>query len=428
MTDWWEQPYPTNPDPPAVQQPRWLYPPDIDRYEPSDDGPDVKAYKIAVCRLGRWPAPSGDFDEDYSNGFAHGKPGGRVADSGIEGIQRQAGLDPTGTLGAKVFQALRTALIPDGLPNAGEPAFDDEALDLLEGSKWWKYPYEQGPPASSVPFPRPLYAPDWQGQPTPADGPDVVAYKRAISRLGRWPWQGFDQDYSNRFAHGTSGNVGETGVEGVQRQTPGLDDTGNLSAKLYDVLMRALVPPCLPHAHEPAFDGYAIELLKDANANQGGSVREAALKEAIKWLGYKESPNGSNQNKFGAWYGMNGQPWCAMFCTWCYEEGAAGGSQSFAKGSYYSYVPYVVADARNRLRGLSTTGSPIPGDLVCFDWGFDGLFDHIGVFEEGSASAFSTIEGNTSPDSGGSQSNGGQVCRKSRDAGDANLCFVRVAE
>ena len=28
MTDWWEQPYPTNPDPPAVQQPRWLYPPE----------------------------------------------------------------------------------------------------------------------------------------------------------------------------------------------------------------------------------------------------------------------------------------------------------------------------------------------------------------------------------------------------------------
>jgi CHAP domain len=425
MTDWWKQPYPQNPQPPAVQQPRWLYPPDIERYGASSDGPDVQAYKIAVQRLGRWDKDPDGFDQDFSNRFAHGEPGEHVPTTGIAGFQRQVGLDDTGTVGAKTFDALRRALIPEGLPCAGEPAFTDDALDLLNDRKWWQYPYEQAPPASSVPFPRSLYAPDWPGQPAPADGADVQAYKRAISRLGRWPWQAFSGAYTDDFAHGTTGNVGDTGVAGVQRQTPGLEDTGNLSHKLYDVLMRALVPPCLPHAHEPAFDGYAIELLKNANAHKpSGSAREQALDAAARQVGYAEGPN--NDNKFGAWYGCNYQPWCAMFCTWCFET--TGGSPSFAKGSYYAYVPYIVSDARAGRRGLSVTSAPIPGDLCCYDWSWDGTFDHVGMFSDGNASSWEAIEGNTSPSNSGSQSNGGGVYRRSRSAAQANVVFVRVAE
>ena len=30
-------------------------------------------------------------------------------------------------------------------------------------------------------------------------------------------------------------------------------------------------------------------------------------------VGVKESPSGSNMQKYGAWYGANGLPWCAMF-------------------------------------------------------------------------------------------------------------------
>jgi CHAP domain len=426
MTEWWQQPYPVNPDPPAVQQPRWLYPPDVGGgYEPSSDGPDVEAYKIAVCRLGRWPVPKGQFDRDYSSRFAHGEPGEHVPETGIAGIQRQSGLDDSGNLGARTFQILRTALIPDGLPCAGEPALTDTAVELLNGRKWWQYPYEQGP-GVKAPFVRPLYAPDWPGEPAADPGPDVVAVKRAVSMLGRWPWQPFDDDYSNQFAHGTSGNVGDTGVAGLQRQQPGLDDTGNLSAKAFEVLRRALVPPCLPHAHEYAFDGYSIQLLEDAAAHQPtGSVREQALKAARSQLGYSESPAGSNQNKYGSWYGMNGVPWCAIFVSWCFETGTAGGSDSFAKGSYYSYVPYVVSDARNRRRGLSETYNPIPGDLVCYDWSWDGTFDHIGIFAGGTATSFHAIEGNTSTSN---QSNGGQVMDRSRSSADADLVFVRVAE
>ena len=141
-----------------------------------------------------------------------------------------------------------------------------------------------------------------------------------------------------------------------------------------------------------------------------GSVRAAALDEATKHLGYKESPAGSNHNQFGVWYGMDYSPWCAMFVTYCFETGAKGGSPSFAKGSYYAYVPYVVSDARAGRRGLSAVSTPKPGDLVCYDWGRDGTFDHIGIFETGNATSWKAIEGNTSTSN---NSNGGEVMRRS---------------
>ncbi len=35
-------------------------------------------------------------------------------------------------------------------------------------------------------------------------------------------------------------------------------------------------------------------------------------------IGTKEDPMGSNRTKYGAWYGMDGQPWCAMFVSYCF--------------------------------------------------------------------------------------------------------------
>ena len=143
------------------------------------------------------------------------------------------------------------------------------------------------------------------------------------------------------------------------------------------------------------------------------STRQRALLGAISHIGDKEAPAGSNRTPYGKWYGQDGQPWCAMFVSFCYEVDA-GGSPSFAKGSSYAYVPYVVSDARYQRNGLSVTGSPIPGDLVCFDWGRDGTYDHIGLFEKWlgeSRTSFQTVEGNTGPSN---YSNGGMVMRCTR--------------
>jgi hypothetical protein len=121
---------------------------------------------------------------------------------------------------------------------------------------------------------------------------------------------------------------------------------------------------------------------------------------------------------------MNYQPWCAIFCTWCFEM--AGDSPSFVKGSRYAYVPYVVGDAREKRNGLKTvTGDPIPGDLVCFDWSAASSTTSGSSRSGSGAMTFYSIEGNTSTSS---NSNGGQVMRRTRNASQQDTVFVRVTE
>ena len=307
---------------------------------------------------------------------------------------------------------------------------------------WSDKPYKGAPPERKIEgFPRPLYPSDAQqyGKTPSSRGPDVVAYKRTVSRLGRWPWQEFDDGYWVDFAHGTPGpDVPNSGVAGVQYQQH-LDATGWLGKQTFNALCYALVPeaPGFQHGGEHAMDSVAVNLINEAWAMfegaeppppSGATVRKAALKRAQGQLGYKESPAGSNNNKFGSWYGANGQPWCAMFVTHCFELGAADtgrDSPSFVKGSRYAYCPYLVADARNGKYGLKTTDDPQPGDLVVYDWEWNGEYDHIGIFESGTPSSFKAVEGNTSTSS---NSNGGEVMRRSRSKSGQGTVFVRVAE
>ena len=297
-------------------------------------------------------------------------------------------------------------------------------------SEWWEKGYPGGPPVGPS-FIRPLYPPDAveRGKKPSEPGEDVVAIKRAISRGGRWPWGNFDDDFSNGFAHGKSGgNVKDSGLAGAQRQN-NIDPTGWMGEGTYNMLRYARVPEGLPHAGEPLFDPPAVKLLEDFRKTYLGAsdtVRGGALTRARQFIGYKESPPGTNGNMFGAWYGINYEPWCAMFVSYCYETGSDKGSPSFRAGATYSYVPTIVDDARRKRNGLSVTTDPKAGDLVCFDWRKDGLFDHVGLFEGWMTQAsFSTVEGNTSTSN---NSNGGEVMRRSRDTRTANVVFVRVAE
>jgi len=301
-------------------------------------------------------------------------------------------------------------------------------------SEWWEKSYPGGPMVKLPGFPRPLYPPDAKqyGKTPSGPGPDVEAYKRTVSRAGRWPWQNFDQNFTNDFAHGKSGNVGQTGVAGVQRQQK-IDDTGWIGKYTFNTLRSIVIPTGLPHAGEHAMDGTAIVLLEEAWDQFGGSdnqqpdagtLRQAALEIARGQLGIKENPAGSNHTKYGSWYGVDYQPWCAIFVTWCFEQ--AGDSPSFVKGSRYAYCPYVVGDARAGRYGLSTTDDPVPGDVVVYDWNWNGEYDHIGIFENWvDNSSFNAIEGNTSYSD---NSNGGEVMRRTRSKSGQGTCFVRVAE
>jgi len=39
---------------------------------------------------------------------------------------------------------------------------------------------------------------------------------------------------------------------------------------------------------------------------------------AKKELNYQESAN--NNTKYGKWYGLNNNPWCAMFVSWVFDQ------------------------------------------------------------------------------------------------------------
>jgi hypothetical protein len=299
---------------------------------------------------------------------------------------------------------------------------------------WWEEAYPGGPMVAVKGFPRSLYPPDSEGYDPSVDGSDVEAYKRTVSRAGRWEWQAFDQAYSNAFAHGKSGNVGETGVGGVQRQN-GISDTGFIGNQTFNLLRSIRIPAPLPHAGEPAMDARAVELVNAAWERFRGDpsplperaeASRARLAKAKAEVGYRENPAQSNLTKYGSWYGMDGQPWCAMFVTWC-DAMSGKSTPSFVRGRNYAFVPYIVTDARLAVNGLSITSTPEPGDLVCFDWTLDGEYQHVGLVDAppNGSGDFTTIEGNTTLN--GDQSNGGEVMERRRNRYWQGTVFVRAA-
>lgn len=46
--------------------------------------------------------------------------------------------------------------------------------------------------------------------------------------------------------------------------------------------------------------------------------RELLIRVAVNELGYKSGAN--DDTKYGKWYGLNNNPWCAMFVSWCANQ------------------------------------------------------------------------------------------------------------
>jgi peptidoglycan hydrolase-like protein with peptidoglycan-binding domain len=131
------------------------------------------------------------------------------------------------------------------------------------------------------------------------------------------------------------------------------------------------------------------------------------LQIAAREIGYRESPPGSNGNKFGRWYGMDYQPWCAMFVSYCFYN--AGLPLPITTPLGFAYCPYGVKWFKNKGK---LSQAPEVGDVVFYDWQNDGVSDHVGIVETVNADgSIVAIEGNTSV---GNDSNGGQVMRRTR--------------
>ncbi len=49
-------------------------------------------------------------------------------------------------------------------------------------------------------------------------------------------------------------------------------------------------------------------------------TRTKIIQIAKQELGTKESPANSNKTKYGKWYGLDGNAWCAMFVSWVFDQ------------------------------------------------------------------------------------------------------------
>lgn len=141
-------------------------------------------------------------------------------------------------------------------------------------------------------------------------------------------------------------------------------------------------------------------------------------------LGYSESPPNSNQTKYGEWYGMNRQPWCAIFDSYAsYFSGNPLPAIRTTKG--YAYVPDLLnyARARGQYKAVNSGYSPKPGDHVLFSFGGQRA-DHVGrVIQNLGNGSVRTIEGNTN---GAGSRTGGSVLEKIRRAGIIGYASIDI--
>ena len=143
-------------------------------------------------------------------------------------------------------------------------------------------------------------------------------------------------------------------------------------------------------------------------ADQGTVARLIEVAKAE--IGVIEGPK-DNETKYGKWAKANFQPWCGSFVNWC-------GSESGVKIPNTVYTPSGAAAFKKAGRWYDAQiCDPEPGDIAYFDFPADGVdrISHVGiVIKDNEDGTVWCIEGNTTNRKGGSQRNGGEVCKQLR--------------
>jgi hypothetical protein len=122
------------------------------------------------------------------------------------------------------------------------------------------------------------------------------------------------------------------------------------------------------------------------------STSKQMLDKARSQIGYTETP--VNRTKYGKWYGLDGNAWCAMFMSWCASQ--VGALDIIPK---HAYTPTGAKWFYDRKQWGST---PKVGALVYFAWGTGGYgrwkgIQHVGIVESIRADGrVVCIEGNVS--------------------------------
>ena len=114
-----------------------------------------------------------------------------------------------------------------------------------------------------------------------------------------------------------------------------------------------------------------------------GDQRVDIVSIAKTQIGYREGDN--NDTKYGTWYGLPNQPWCAMFVSWCARQAKVPLDilrNCAIAAPYYGYfdIPYYDGEEY----------TPKQGDLF-----FTKTFSHVGLVDYVDGEYFYTVEGNT---------------------------------
>ena len=162
---------------------------------------------------------------------------------------------------------------------------------------------------------------------------------------------------------------------------------------------------------------------------RGGITSSKIIAIAQAELGYMEKDNASNLDsktgggsrnftKYARDVGhANGQPWCATFVTWVFQQ-AAGGDKGLASNTLFGATTAGCAENVSRFKKagkwLAPSQTPKPGDVIFYKK------SHTGVVVGVNGTTVYTIEGNTSGDNA-IERNGGQVALKQRTVGDGGI-------
>lgn len=101
--------------------------------------------------------------------------------------------------------------------------------------------------------------------------------------------------------------------------------------------------------------------------------------------------NRDNITPYGAWYGLNGQPWCAMFVSWCANKSNI--LNTVVPKYYYCSTGVELYKNMGRYKERSTGYIPMVGDVIFFQK--DGGICHTGVVVSYDSKIVTTIEGNS---------------------------------
>ena len=140
-----------------------------------------------------------------------------------------------------------------------------------------------------------------------------------------------------------------------------------------------------------------------------GEWDEDLLAIARTQLGYTESTRNyevmedgetiKGYTRYGDWYGMPYDDWCAMFVSFCLNYAEIPQDAIPYESNCPAWIE-VLQDEEYELYRLAGEYTPVPGDLIFFDWEEDGTADRVGIVTEiipateEEPAKIKTIEGN----------------------------------